>query len=251
MQRYFAEISYDGTNYHGWQFQPNAPTVQEEINKAIAKILNLPEVKTMGCGRTDAGVHASQFFLHFDIENEVDTKRLTFVLNKILDPAIVVKRIFEVAPKSHSRFSATSRRYHYYFGKERNPFDRHFVNYNLKELNVQLMQQACAILFEYKDFTSFSKAQTQTATNDCTIMDAQWIEKEHQLIFTIKANRFLRNMVRAIVGTMLDVGLENISLDDFRKIIELKNRDAAGKSVSGHALFLSEVNYPDGLIPQV
>ncbi len=249
-QRYFAEIAYDGTAYHGWQYQPNAISIQEKLSSTLGSILNDPEFKVNGCGRTDTGVHASQFFLHFDADLNVSIDKLVFVSNQLLKKDIVIKRIFPVGEKAHARFSATARRYHYYFGTELNPFDRLYVNYFKQPVDIAKMQEACKVLFEYKDFTSFSRSKTDTKTNDCTIMDARWYEENGKIIFTIKANRFLRNMVRAIVGTMLEVGVGKLSIEQFREVIEKKDRSAAGKSVSGHALFLSEVHYKEGIIPE-
>jgi tRNA pseudouridine38-40 synthase len=249
MQRYFAEIAYDGTSYHGWQYQPNATSIQEKLTTTLAGILNYPDLKIHGCGRTDTGVHASQFFVHFNADLNMSIEKFVFVANQLLKKDIVVKRIFPVGEKDHSRYSATARRYHYYFGVQLSPFDRFYVNYFKTPIDLSKMQEACKVLFEFKDFTSFSRSNTDTKTNDCTIMDAQWFEEDGKIIFTIKANRFLRNMVRAIVGTMLEVGTGKITIEEFREVIIKKDRCAAGKSASGHALFLSEVHYKEGIIP--
>ncbi len=246
MIRYFCEIAYDGTHYHGWQIQPNAPTVQEAINNCFSIILKSPNFNSQGCGRTDTGVHASQYFFHFDIDNEIDVKNLINKANKILDRAIVVRDVFEVDNELHARFSALSRRYHYYISSTNNPFERFYVNQISQKLDISMMNEAVQLLMKYRDFSSFSKSKTQTNTNDCIIFEAKWYEEKEKIIFTIKANRFLRNMVRALVGTLLKVGEGKISLKDFSDIIEAKDRTLAGKSVSGHALFLSEVSYPEG-----
>lgn len=246
MLRYFCEIAYDGTHYHGWQIQPNAPTVQEAINNCFSVILKMPNFNSQGCGRTDTGVHASQYFFHFDSEVEVDIQDLIKKANKILDRAIVLKSIFKVHKELHARFSAISRRYHYYISNTNNPFERCYVNQISQNLDINKMNEAAQLLLNYKDFTSFSKSKTQTNTNDCVVYEAKWYVENEKIIFTIKANRFLRNMVRAIVGTLLKVGEGKMSLKEFTVIIEAKDRTLAGKSVSGHALFLSEISYPNG-----
>ncbi len=246
MLRYFCEIAYDGTHYHGWQIQPNAPTVQEAINNCFSVILKMPNFNSQGCGRTDTGVHASQYFFHFDSEVEVDIQDLIKKANKILDRAIVLKSIFKVHKELHARFSAISRRYHYYISNTNNPFERCYVNQISQKLDINKMNEAAQLLLNYKDFTSFSKSKTQTNTNDCIVYEAKWYVENEKIIFTIKANRFLRNMVRAIVGTLLKVGEGKMSLKELTVIIEAKDRTLAGKSVSGHALFLSEVSYPVG-----
>lgn len=246
MLRYFCEIAYDGSHYHGWQIQPNAPTVQEAINKCFSVILKIPNFNSQGCGRTDTGVHASQYFFHFDSEDEVDITNLVNKANKILDRAIVLKRVFQVHEELHARFSAISRRYHYYVSNSNNPFERLYINQISQKIDLNKMNEAAHLLLKYKDFTSFSKSKTQTNTNDCIIYEAKWYIENEKIIFTIKANRFLRNMVRAIVGTLLKVGEGKLSIQEFAEIIEAKDRNLAGKSVSGHALFLSEISYPEG-----
>lgn len=241
--RYSVEIQYDGTHYHGWQVQPNAITVQEVITKELQKIIPQEEVEIVGCGRTDTGVHASQYFFHMDLDNEIDPVLIAFKLNHMLPDDISVKGINKVSDDWHARFSASKRTYHYYINFEKDPFDRFHSYYFTKELDIEAMNLACKELFNYKDFTSFSKVNTDTKTNDCTIFEAHWKIEGTKVVFTIAANRFLRNMVRAIVGTMLEVGTHKLSLEEFNDVIKAKDRGEAGKSVPGHGLFLAKIEY--------
>ena len=245
--RYFIKLSYNGSNFNGWQTQPNGITVQEELEKALG-ILLLKSIGITGCGRTDTGVHASEFYAHFDIEEEtmvVSCDQLKYKLNLFLPVSIVVHEIFKVKPDSHARFSALSRTYRYQISTEKNPFSNGLTYFYHHRLDIDAMNKAAAILLEYHDFSCFSKTRTQVKTNICTITKAIWEQEGSMLVFTITADRFLRNMVRAIVGTMLDIGREKITLDDFRKIIEGKNRSNAGFSVPPQGLFLSKVVYND------
>ncbi len=244
MTRYFIELAYNGSNYHGWQIQPGAPTVQEELNKALSTLLR-QKISVVGAGRTDTGVHASFFIAHFDSENPItDIKQLIYKLNRLTSKDIAISRIYQVAPEMHARFSAISRTYKYYIDKQKDPFTHDFA-WKVHPLpDIRSMNEACKILFGYTDFTSFSKLHTDVKTNNCTIMQAEWEDTGKQLVFTIKANRFLRNMVRAIVGTMLDIGQGKLTQEGLRKIIESKNRCNAGTSVPGHALFLCDIEYP-------
>lgn len=247
--RYFIRLSYKGTNYHGWQIQPNAISVQEVLNKALSTILN-SDINVVGCGRTDTGVHASDFFAHFDlIEMQIpDCEKLCFRLNRFLPNDIAVKDIFKVKEEAHTRFDAIARTYNYFITKDKNPFrlESHWkVPY---ELDLQKMNEAAKILFEYEDFTSFSKLHTDVKTNNCKIYHAEWKENGDELVFTVKADRFLRNMVRAIVGTLVEVGRGKIAVEDFRQVIESKNRSNAGSSVPGHGLFLAEIEYPESIL---
>lgn len=243
MARYFLEIAYDGTSFHGWQIQNNAVTVQEEIQKAIAVLLG-ENIEVLGCGRTDTGVHAKQFFLHFDYEKEINNTEFVYKLNRILPSTIAVYEIQKVHEDAHARFDATARTYYYYYHYKKDPFLEKFSAYIYPELNMEKMNEAAKHLLKYDDFTSFSKLHSDNKTNLCKISEAFWTKENHQLIFTITADRFLRNMVRAIVGTMVLVGKEKISVDDFCKIIEAKNRGEAGESVPAHGLFLAKVKYP-------
>ncbi len=240
--RYFIELSYKGTNYHGWQIQPDASSVQEEITKALATILQ-EKILLIGAGRTDAGVHASQMFAHVDTVKKL-TDDYVHKLNAILPNDIVIKSIKEVSDETHARFDAVSRTYEYRILLGRDPFLLDITwQLHQKNLQIEKMNEAANLLFEYEDFESFSKVKTDVNTFNCTIMKAVWTLEDKHLIFHIKANRFLRNMVRAIVGTLLEVGLGKKTVEDFRKIIESKKRSEAGLSVPAKGLFLTEVCY--------
>ena len=240
--RYFIELSYKGTNYHGWQIQPDASSVQEEITKALATILQ-EKILLVGAGRTDAGVHASQMFAHVDTVKKL-TDDYVHKLNAILPNDIVIKSIKEVSDETHARFDAVSRTYEYKILLGRDPFLLDTTwQLHQKNLQIEKMNEAANLLFEYEDFESFSKVKTDVNTFNCTIMKAVWTLEDKHLIFHIKANRFLRNMVRAIVGTLLEVGLGKKTVEDFRKIIESKKRSEAGLSVPAKGLFLTEVCY--------
>jgi tRNA pseudouridine38-40 synthase len=240
--RFFIELSYKGTNYHGWQVQPNANSVQEELNKALSTILNT-EIELVGAGRTDSGVHAKQMFAHFDCKMELDMDKIVAQLNSFLANDIAIHALFKVKEDANCRFDALSRTYQYHIIHKKNPFNS--TAYLLhKGLDVESMNSACQHLLGKQDFTSFSKVNTQTFTNNCNVMIARWEEIENELIFSIKADRFLRNMVRAIVGTLLDVGMNKITVDDVKEIIVKKDRSQAGASVPAHALFLTKVEYP-------
>lgn len=245
MQRYFIYLAYEGTNYHGWQVQPNGVSVQECLQKALSTLLRV-ETEVVGAGRTDAGVHAKLMVAHFDSEKEdLDLALLTDKLNRLLPPDISVYRVCKVHPEAHARFDALSRTYKYYITSVKSPFNRHLKWRMHGSLNYELMNEAAKILFEYTDFTSFSKLHTDVKTNNCKIMQAEWVqEDETTWVFTIKADRFLRNMVRAIVGTLVEVGRGKMSIEEFRKVIEQKDRCKAGASVPGHALFLVDIEYP-------
>lgn len=240
--RYFIELSYKGTNYHGWQIQPDASSVQEEITKALATILQ-EKILLVGAGRTDAGVHASQMFAHVDTVKKL-TDDYVHKLNAILPNDIVIKSIKEVSGETHARFDAVSRTYEYRILLGRDPFLLETTwQLHQKNLQIEKMNEAANLLFKYEDFESFSKVKTDVNTFNCTIMKAVWTLEDKHLIFHIKANRFLRNMVRAIVGTLIEVGLGKKTVEDFRKIIESKKRSEAGLSVPAKGLFLTEVCY--------
>jgi len=244
MQRYFIELSYDGTKYHGWQIQPNAPTVQETIEKALSILLH-DTISLTGAGRTDTGVHASYFVAHFDhLETNLDQREnLVFKLNGILPDDIAIHAISKVDQEMHARFSARYRQYIYTIRKTKPLFNRSFCYYHYGNLDIKMMNNACEILMEYTDFTSFSKLHTDVKTNNCTISDALWTEHEDGYDFQITADRFLRNMVRSIVGTMLEIGTGKLDLESFRRIIEAKDRGKAGTSAPARGLFLVDIGY--------
>lgn len=243
--RYFIYLSYDGAKYHGWQIQPNATTVQETIMKGLSTILRT-DIEIVGAGRTDTGVNASMMVAHFDTDVTFDCKQLVGRLNRILPQDIAIKSIIPVSEDMHARFSAISRTYQYHVATSKSPFLRHYAYRCPWELNFERMNQVAKCLFEYTDFTSFSKLHTDVKTNNCKIVKAEWRQaSEDEWIFTIKADRFLRNMVRAVVGTLLEVGRDKMDEQGFRNIIEGKDRCLAGSSVSGNALFLVDVEYPE------
>ncbi len=243
-QRYFLQLSYKGTNYHGWQVQPNAISVQGVLEKALSVILR-EKIAVVGAGRTDTGVHASFYVLHFDAENKI-APNFVFKLNSFLPHDIAVQRLWEVKNDAHARFDALSRTYMYFISTVKDPFRTGTSYKYTKRLDVPKMNEAAVTLFDYEDFTSFSRLHTDVKTNNCKIMYAKWEQEGSQLVFTIKADRFLRNMVRAIVGTLLDVGKGKLSADGFRKIIEAKNRGGAGASAPAEGLFLAGIEYPRG-----
>ena len=244
--RYFLEISYKGAAYHGWQIQKNAVTVQEILNKVLSTCLR-EQVETVGCGRTDTGVHATQFFAHFDASDpglHDDGSRLIASVNALLPYDIAVKQLIPVSSNAHARFDATMRSYEYHIHLRKDPF-RHGLSWLIRDLpNITLMNEAASIIMEYTDFSCFSKAHTQTFTNNCLISRAEWVLTSDGLIFHIAADRFLRNMVRAIVGTLLTVGYSEIIPEQIRTIIESKNRSNAGTSVPASGLYLTRVIYP-------
>ncbi len=249
MNRYFLHLAYNGTDYHGWQVQNNALTVQQKINESLSVLLG-EDINVVGCGRTDTGVHASDFYAHFDTSKSFDAetgKQLVFKLNKYLPDSIVILNFLLVHAEVNARFDAISRTYKYYVIRRKDPFFDNYSWYVYGDLDVERMNRAATEMMEYTDFTSFSKLHSQTKTNNCKIMEAYWQEEGHKLIFTIKADRFLRNMVRAIVGTLMDVGKGKITVEEFKQIIERKNRSDAGYSVPAKGLFLEKVDYPKEL----
>jgi tRNA pseudouridine38-40 synthase len=241
--RYFIKLAYNGTLYHGWQYQPNAPSVQEVLNKSLTILLNT-DISIMGAGRTDTGVHATQMYAHFDSEIAIDNKLLVHKLNSYLPKDIVVYDLFLVHDAAHARFDAVKRTYEYHITEFKNPFLQNLSWYFHQQLDIQLMNEASKLLFNHTNFQSFSKVNTDVNTFDCSIYEAIWKQEGNKLLFTITANRFLRNMVRSIVGTLINVGLRKISVADFNTIIESKNRDNAGFSVPAHGLYLTHIEYP-------
>ncbi|MBC8756516.1 tRNA pseudouridine(38-40) synthase TruA [Kordia sp. YSTF-M3] len=242
--RYFIELSYNGEKYHGWQNQPNAISVQEVLEKAITTLLR-SKISILGAGRTDAGVHAKQMFAHFDTDIVFDRSELTLKLNSFLPKDVAVYDIHPVKKHAHARFDATGRTYEYWIVTEKNPFHNQSAHLVYKKLDVDLMNAAAKELFNYEDFKSFSKTHTDVKTYICKIEKAVWEQRNELLVFTIRADRFLRNMVRAIVGTLLEVGLGKLSIEEFKQIIESRDRNNAGTSVPGKALYLTAVTYPE------
>ena len=237
-------LAYNGAGYHGWQVQPNGVTVQECVERALSTALRTP-IAVTGAGRTDAGVNAAMMVAHFDVEQPIaDTHLLIRRLNSIVGRDIAVYSVVRVADDAHARFDATSRTYKYFIGKRKSPFDYHFSWTPPYALDVEAMNEAASRLFDYSDFTSFSKLHTDAKTNICRIDHARWEDEGERLVFTITADRFLRNMVRAIVGTLVDVGRGKITVGQFCEIIEKKDRCEAGTSVPGNALFLWDITYP-------
>lgn len=247
MFRYFIYFSYDGAAYHGWQVQPNAITVQQVLEEALAKLVRQP-VPLVGAGRTDAGVNAACMVAHGDFPCEVDCAQLVYKLNKILPPDIAVSDVRRVKDGAHARFDALSRRYNYRVVTAKSPFARRYACRVLPGVDFEAMNRAAEILYEYTDFTSFSKLHTDVKTNNCKVTFARWRQVgDNEWVFEIEADRFLRNMVRAIVGTLLLVGRGKLTLDGFRAVIENKARGEAGDSAMGEALFLVDVKYPDDI----
>lgn len=247
-RRYFIWFAYDGSAYHGWQVQPMSNTVQAELQKAMSTILR-ESVEVVGAGRTDAGVHARMMAAHFETAVDFDISAFRHKLNRLLPKDISVSQIKPVTDDLHARFSAISRTYHYYIHLSKDPFRRNY-SYELHyDLDFDAMNEAAEALKSYDDFGSFCKTHTDVKTTLCHVTDARWIQESPDVwYFTITANRFLRNMVRAVVGTLLDVGRRRITLEEFRQIIEKGSRTEAGESVPAHALFLEEVAY-DGALP--
>lgn len=240
--RYFIQLAYNGSPFFGWQIQPNLTTVQGVIENALHLLLR-EEISVTGCGRTDTGVHAKQFFAHFETEQNIDSQNLTDKLNNFLPKEIAIEQIFSVANDMHARFSAISRTYKYYISTSKEPFNFHFSFRVYQKLDIEKMNQAADLLLHTEDFTSFSKLHTQVNNNICHVSEARWQNENAQLVFTITADRFLRNMVRAIVGTLLEVGKGKLTPLEFQQIINQKDRGKAGTSVPAHALFLENVRY--------
>ena len=241
--RFFITLSFDGTNYHGWQIQPNSDSVQQRLQEALSTLLRQP-IEVVGAGRTDTGVHARMMVAHFDWEELIDGKQLAYKLNKFLPQDIAVQEVRLVDEEKHARFSATSRTYHYFIHMRKDPFLQAYSWQVPFKLDFEKMNEAAKVLLEYKDFTSFSKVNTDTKTNLCDVKEAFWEEiAPDRWRFTITANRFLRNMVRAIVGTLVEVGRGRLSPEDVRRIIEAKDRCSAGESVPAKGLFLVDIKY--------
>jgi tRNA pseudouridine38-40 synthase len=240
--RYLLEISYLGKNYAGWQKQPNAHSIQEAIENALSILLRRPTT-ILGSSRTDAGVHASQQFASFDTSEAIDTEQLSYRANQLLPVDIAISSISEVGPAFHARFDATARAYQYHIARQKNPFNSQTAYLYTIPLNIDAMNKAAKILLQHADYQCFSKTHTDVYTYLCHIEYAYWQEAGNTLVFYIKANRFLRGMVRAIVGTLLDVGLGKLSIEAFEAIILSKNRSKAGRSAPAHGLVLTQVCY--------
>lgn len=245
-QRFFIELSYHGQHYHGWQYQPNAIAVQEKLDQALSNFFG-EKIETLGCGRTDTGVHATQFFAHFDIATEFSEqkqKRFLKSINAMLPYDIAVKHMVKVHEDAHARFDAIKRSYEYHIHFHKNPFKTHTSWLVPDLLDITEMNKAAAYLLEYKDFGAFCKANAANFTNICDVSRAEWIKEGNAIVFHITANRFLRNMVRAIVGTLVDIGKGKHQAQHIRSVIESKSRAHAGASVPACGLFLTEVSYP-------
>ena len=241
--RYFIAFAYNGKNYCGWQYQPHSPSVQETLNKALSLLLK-SEIDVVGAGRTDTGVHAKQMYAHFDTAQPVDNDVLVKRLNAFLPKDIVVFRFIPVTDNAHARFDAISRTYEYHIHTFKDAFDNEGSWYNFHPLDIEKMNEAAKVLFEYRDFKCFSKTHTDVKTFNCDIKEAYWVQNGNKLVFTISADRFLRNMVRAIVGTLVNVGLGKMTVGDVRQVIESRDRGRAGFSVPAHGLYLTKVIYP-------
>lgn len=244
--RYFIKLSYNGGAYHGWQIQPDAISVQEVIEKALSTLLN-ETISIMGAGRTDTGVHATEMYAHFDTDVDLNDSNIVYKLNSFLPKDVAISNLFNVNDEAHTRFNAISREYLYRISLTKNVFTFDNVFFVKQKLDIDKMNEAAKILFQYKDFQCFSKSNTDVKTYNCDIMKAQWFFKNDELHFVVKANRFLRNMVRAIVGTMINIGIGKIEVEDLHNIIKSKNRSEAGFSVPAHALYLTKIEYPEDI----
>lgn len=244
--RHFIDISYKGTSYHGWQAQPNAITVQEKLNEAFRTLYG-QEIETLGSGRTDTGVHAKMQVVHVDLPEKYAEQEIVHKLNGLLPDNIVVNCIQEVQPAAHARFSAISRGYEYHISYKKSPFGKNEAYFLPRTPDAVLINQGCQILLGEHDFTSFSKVKTDVNNFRCTIHEAKWEQTAEKAVFFISANRFLRGMVRALVGTLLDLGFAKITLEDFESIINAQNRSAAGQSVPPQGLYLCDVRYPEDI----
>jgi len=241
--RYFIDVSYDGTNYHGWQVQDNAVSVQGVLNNSLSTVLR-EEISTIGSGRTDTGVHAMMQIVHFDSQQEIDSKLLIMKLNSHLPKDIAVNKLAKVKSDVSARFNASSRSYIYKIHTRKNPFNQLQSYFYTRSLDLDLMNECCELLKSWKDFEALSKVKTEVSNFNCDIYDARWEKHNEQIHFHVSANRFLRGMVRTLVGTMLEVGRERMTLADFQKILESQDRRKAGRSVPAHGLYLRDITYP-------
>jgi tRNA pseudouridine38-40 synthase len=243
MNRYFLKLAFKGTHYHGWQIQPNAISIQEVLEKSLSVLLKQP-ITIVAAGRTDAGVHAQLMYAHFDVLENLDSQFLTQKLNSFLPKDIVIFDIIKTHLEAHARFDATSRTYQYHINSIKDPFSEELSWYFNQKLNLEKMNEAASILLQYNDFECFSKIHTDVKTFNCKITEANFTQTKNGFIFTISADRFLRNMVRAIVGTLVNVGQNKCNLEEIHQIIQSKNRNKAGFSVPAHGLFLTDIQYP-------
>ncbi len=245
LPRYFLEIAFDGAPYRGWQRQPDAPSVQEEVERALRSILHLPDLFVVGCGRTDTGVHATEFFLHVDIPNgKIVDERLVYSLNSLLPDSIAAKRVIAVPDDAHARFSATERGYIYLINRWKDPFLAERSHLLRPELDVKAMNEACKALIGQQDFSSFCRAGSDTKTKICDVRQAKWEHAANGYRFSIRSDRYLRNMVRAIVGTCIRIGKGEEPASHMKEVIAKRDRGAAGKSASARGLYLERVTYP-------
>ncbi len=242
MHRYFLKLAYDGTHFSGWQRQSAGKTVQGVLEENLSKIIRT-STQVVGCGRTDAGVHATQYYAHFNTQEEVDINSIAYKLNKMLRDEVVVQKAFEANDRIHARYSATERAYRYVILREKNPFKRKYAWFIQEPLDIDRMNEAANTLLSYEDFSSFARTGSDVKHHRCDVRKAQFTEKGTELHFDIAADRFLRNMVRAVVGTLLDVGKGKLSLSDFRSVVEAKDRSLAGTSAKAHGLYLHEIRY--------
>lgn len=243
MGRVFIKLAYKGTNFFGWQIQPDQPSIQQEIEQALTKINREEPVKIVGCGRTDTGVHASEYYAHTDLSLALSNEDVKFKLNNMLDKDIVILDVISTEANAHARFDAKKRTYHYFIHQTKDPFINEISWQRSGNLDIKKMNEGCALLLKHDDFECFSKVQTETNTFLCNITNAAWVKSDKGFIFTITANRFLRNMVRAIVGTMIELGEGKLSIEDFQNILTSKDRSEAGTSVPARGLFLAKVEY--------
>lgn len=244
--KYFLDITYDGSRFHGWQVQPNGITVQEEIEKALEKILR-EKTPILGSGRTDTGVHATQQIAHFETASTLEKEDIQYKLNAVLPRSIAINSVKSVKKEAHARFDATARKYHYFIHQKKNPFKEARSYYFPHRLDLEKINEACKIMEKWKDFESLSKVHTEVNHFNCDIYHAEWTEEAGMHLFEIKANRFLRGMVRATVGTLLEIGKGKISIQQFEEILQSKNRSNAGRAVPPHGLYLCEVIYPSDI----
>lgn len=244
--RYFIELSYFGKAYHGWQNQPNAISIQEVVEKKLSKVLR-SSIEIVGAGRTDAGVHAKQMFAHVDTEDVIDGALLKYKLNSMLPKDIAILEVFQVQEDAHARFDATSRSYEYHIIQEKDPFNGESAWFLKHELDIDKMNMAAAILGEYTNFKCFSKSRTDVRTYNCRIDEAEWRLEGNKLVFHITADRFLRNMVRAIVGTLIEIGQNKYPVSYMHEVIKSEDRGKAGTSVPAHGLYLTRIKYPENI----